>query len=242
MSVVASAQDPLIVDHLSARLGDFRLHDISFNIEAGQVTALLGHNGAGKTTTLRLIMGLVRKDLGHVSLRGLDHQRDEKEFKQRIGFVQEESFFYNAMTVAEFAAFASSFYCDWNQELSQRLLRTLDLPRDKKLGELSKGMRTKVSLLVALSHEPSVLLLDEPTSGLDPRAKVETLNLLQRAAHEGGTAVLFSTHNLHEVDQIADRVVIIDRGRVVADESLDSLRRKTGASWNLQHYYLELVQ
>jgi ABC-2 type transport system ATP-binding protein len=242
MSVVASAQDPLIVDHLSTRLGDFHLHDISFHIEPGQVTALLGHNAAGKTTTLRLVMGIVRKDLGHVSLGGLDHQRDEKEFKQRIGFVQEESFFYKAMTVAEFAAFASSFYCDWNQELSQQLLQTLDLPRDKKLGELSNGMRTKVSLLVALSHEPSVLLLDEPTSGLDPRAKVETLSLLQRAAHEGGTAVLFSTHNLHEVDQIADRVIILDRGRVVADESLTTLRGKSGASWNLQHYYLELVQ
>lgn len=242
MSVAASAQDPLIVDHLSARLGDFHLHDISFNIQPGQVTALLGHNGAGKTTTLRLIMGLVRKDLGHVSLRGLDHLRDEKEFKLRIGFVQEESFFYGAMTVAEFAAFASSFYCDWNKELSQRLLQTLDLPSDKKLGELSKGMRTKVSLLVALSHEPSVLLLDEPTSGLDPRAKVETLNLLQEAAHEGGTAVLFSTHNLHEVDQIADRVIILDRGRVVADESLATLRHKTGTTWNLQNYYLELVQ
>jgi ABC-2 type transport system ATP-binding protein len=102
-------------------------------------------------------------------------------------------------------------------------------------------MRTKVSLVVALSHQPSVLLLDEPTSGLDPRARVETLKLLQRVAHEDGTAVLFSTHNLHEVDQIADRVIIVDRGRVLADESLSALRHRFGTSWNLEQYYLELV-
>ncbi|MGB9074532.1 MAG: ABC transporter ATP-binding protein [Terriglobales bacterium] len=242
MNAAPVAQDSLIVDHLSARLGDFQLKDISFNVEGSQVTALLGHNGAGKTTTLRLIMGIVRKDFGHVSLSGLDHLRDEKEFKRRIGFVQEESFFYNGMTVAEFVAFASCFYCDWNKGLSQHLLQTLDLPGDKKLGQLSKGMRTKVSLVVALSHEPRVLLLDEPTSGLDPRARVEILQLLQRAAHGGGTAVLFSTHNLHEVDQTADRLIIVDRGRVLADENLSTLRCKTGASWNLEHYYLELVQ
>jgi ABC-2 type transport system ATP-binding protein len=146
------------------------------------------------------------------------------------------------MTVREFCAFVSRFYCDWNKELSQQLLQTLDLPGDKKLGQLSKGMRAKVSLVVALSHEPSVLLLDEPTSGLDPRARVEILKLLQRAAHEGGTAVLFSTHNLHEVDQIADRVIIVDRGRVLADESLAALRCRTGSSWSLEQYYLELVQ
>src|ERR1035438_676099 len=100
-------------------------------------------------------------------------------------------------------------------------------------------MRTKVSLVVALSHQPSVLLLDEPTSGLDPRARVETLKLLQRVAHEDGTAVLFSTHNLHEGDQIADRVIIVDRGRVLADESLSALRRRFGTSWNLEQYRSE---
>jgi ABC-2 type transport system ATP-binding protein len=242
MSVGSIAQDPLIVHRLSARLGDFQLHHLSFKIEPGQVTALLGHNGAGKTTTLRLIMGIVRKDFGHVSLGGFDHLRDEKEFKRRVGFVQEESFFYNGMTVAEFIAFASYFYCDWNKELSEHLLETLELPRNKKLGQLSKGMRTKVSLVVALSHEPSVLLLDEPTSGLDPRARVETLKLLQRVAHEDGTAVLFSTHNLHEVEQIGDHVIVVDRGRVLADENLSALRYQTGTSWNLERYYLELVQ
>jgi ABC-2 type transport system ATP-binding protein len=237
-----AVRDPLIVDSLSARLGEFHLDAISFQIEPGEVTALLGHNGAGKTTTLRLIMGIVRKDAGHVSLGGLDHVRDEKEFKQRIGFVQEESFFYSRMTVADFCAFASSFYCDWNDELLRQLLDTLDLPGNRKLGQLSKGMRMKVGLVVALSHEPDVLLLDEPTSGLDPRSRVELLKLMQTTAHDRGRAVLFSSHNLHEVDRIADRVIIVDRGRVLADERLAALRGATGESWSLEDHYLGLVQ
>jgi ABC-2 type transport system ATP-binding protein len=238
----ASARDPLIVDGLSARLGGFQLGALSFRVEPAQVTALLGHNGAGKTTTLRLIMGLVRKDFGQVSLGGLDHVRDEIEFKRRIGFAQEEGFFYNAMTVAEFCAFVAPFYSGWNEALAWQLLRTLELPADKKLGQLSKGMRTKSGLVAALAHQPGVVLLDEPTSGLDPRARVETLKLMQRAAHEGGAAVLFSTHNLYEVEQIADRLIVVDQGRVVAEEGLAALRRGARSPWSLERYYLELVR
>jgi ABC-2 type transport system ATP-binding protein len=242
MTASSVAQTPLRIDRLSARLGEFHLHAISFRVEPGQVTALLGHNGAGKTTTLRLIMGIVRKDSGQVTLGGLDHLRDEKAFKQRVGLVQEESFFYARMTVEEFCAFVSPFYSGWNEERSRQLRHSLDLPGNRKLGQLSKGMRMKVGLVTALSHAPSALLLDEPTSGLDPRARVEILRLLSQLAHENGTAVLFSTHNLHEVDQIADRVIVVDRGRVLADESLAALRGGAGPSWSLEDYYLEMVQ
>jgi ABC-2 type transport system ATP-binding protein len=235
------AQDPLIVDRLGVRLGDFQLDNISLHVEPAKVTALLGHNGAGKTTLCRLIMGIVRKDSGTVSLGGFDHWRHEKEFKQRVGFLQEESYFYNGMTVGEFVAFVSRFYRHWNRELSQHLLRSFNLPGDKKLGELSRGSCVKVNLVVTLAHEPRVLLLDEPTSGLDPRACHESLRLLQTIAHEEGRAVLFSTHHLHEVEQIADRVILLDRGRVRADESLPSLRRVAGPSWSLEQYYLERV-
>ena len=236
------AQDPLIVDRLSVRLGTFQLDNISFHLEPAKVTALLGHNGAGKTTLCRLIMGIVRKDSGNVSLAGFDHWRREKEFKQRVGFLQEESYFYNGMTVGEFVAFVSHFYRHWNGELAERLLRTFDLAGDKRLGELSRGTRLKVNLLVTLAHEPSVLLLDEPTSGLDPRARHECLRLLQTMAHADARAVLFSTHDLHEAEQIADRVILLDRGRVLADESLASLRCVAGPSWSLEQYYLERVQ
>ena len=242
MNKAFHAQDPLIVDRLAVRLNGFHLENISFRIEPGQVTALLGHNGAGKTTTLRLLMGMVRKDSGQVSLASLDHVRDEKEFKRRVGFVPEECFFYGAMTIAEFLTFASRFHRDWDSDQMEYLLRTFNLDKDKKLGQLSKGMRMKVSLTAALSHQPDVLLLDEPTSGLDPRSQAETLRLLKMVAHENRTAVLISTHNLHEVEEIADRMILLDQGRVLADESLAALRCSTGESWNLEQYYLERVQ
>ena len=241
MAAASVTRDPLIVDRLRTRVGDFQLDNISFHIEPGQVTALLGHNGAGKTTTFRSIMGIVRKDCGSISLGRFDHVRDEKQFKQRVGFVQEESFFYSGMTVAELANFVSRFYSHWNRDLSERLLQTFDLPRHRKLGQLSKGMRAKAALVLALSHEPTVLLLDEPTSGLDPRSRLETLKLLQTVAHEDGTAVLFSTHNLHEVERTADRVIIVDQGRVLADDSLGALRGSAGSPWSLEQYYLEMV-
>jgi ABC-2 type transport system ATP-binding protein len=111
----------------------------------------------------------------------------------------------------------------------------------KRLAELSKGTRTKVSLLAAVSHGPDVLLLDEPTSGLDPRSRAEVLRLLKTMAHAEGRAVLFSTHNLSEVEQIADRVIVVERGRIIVNERLEELRRSAGSAWTLENYYLELV-
>jgi ABC-2 type transport system ATP-binding protein len=231
----------LVVDGLSARIGSFHLDGVSFTVQPGQVTALLGHNGAGKTTTFRLIMGLVRKDGGRVSFGGLDHVRDEIEFKRHVGFVQEESFFYGAMTVSELAAFVSPFYDNWNKELAEGLIAQFGLPTNKKVAEFSKGMRTKTGIVLALSHEPRILLLDEPTSGLDPRARVEILAWLRRVARERGKAVLFSTHNLHEVERVADRILIVDRGRLLADDDLAGLRERGGTGWTLERTYLELV-
>jgi ABC-2 type transport system ATP-binding protein len=233
--------DELVVDRLSVRLGRFHLNSLSFRVAPGQITALLGHNGAGKTTTFRAIMGMVRKDSGDVRLGALDHVRDEREFKRQAGFVQEESFFYGAMTAGDLVRFVAPFYVNWDSGLADRLIQAFDLPRDVKLSRFSKGMRMKTSLVIALSHSPRVLLLDEPTSGLDPRARVEVLTRLRSVAHEGGAAVLFSTHNLHEVDRVADRVVVVDRGRLLADEDLATLRQRGGAPWTLEQYYLELV-
>lgn len=241
MMAFSDLQDGLVVDRLALRLGRFRLDAVSFRVAPGQVTALLGHNGAGKTTTFRSMMGMVRKDSGEVRLGALDHLRDEKEFKTQVGFVQEESFFYGSMTIGELVAFVAPFYANWDRSLSDHLIQTFDLPRDEKLARFSKGMRMKASLLIALSHSPRVLLLDEPTSGLDPRSRVQILARLQRTAHEDGAAVLFSTHNLHEVDRVADRVIVVDHGRILANQDLAALRREGDQLWTLEQYYLELV-
>jgi ABC-2 type transport system ATP-binding protein len=234
------ACEALVVQDLRVELHGFTLHGLSFRLEPGSVTVLLGHNGAGKTTTLRVIMGMIRKDAGSVRIGKLDHVRDEPEFKRRIGFVPEEGHFYARMTVGEYLSFVAQFYPRWSPERSAALASSLSLTLEKPLGELSKGMRTKAGLVAALAHDPDVLLLDEPTSGLDPRSRAELLHCLRTAASERGRAVLFSTHNLHEAQQIGDRVLILENGRLLADRALSGLCAKDGAA-SLERYYLELV-
>ena len=229
----------MTVDRLSVEFKGFRLNNISFNLKPGSITGLLGHNGAGKTTVLRLIMGMIRKDGGQVRIGNLDHILEEKKYKSRIGFVPEESFFYGRMTVAEFAGFAAALFSDWNPGRSRELMVKLHLDPAKRMGELSKGNRMKVSLLIALSHEPDVLLLDEPTSGLDPRTRAEILKLMEDIAHKEGRAVLMSTHNLRELEQIADRVIVVENGTILADENVSSFRDGHGS---LEEYYLEITQ
>jgi len=236
--------EPLVVENLSVAFPRFHLRSISLRLEPGKITGLLGHNGAGKTTTLRLIMGLVRKDSGSVTLGKLDHVVDEKQFKSRVGFVPEDGFFYDRMKVNELVSFARSFYPEWDQQVCEELSKTLDLDTGRRIRELSKGNRAKLSLLLAFAHSSDVMLLDEPTSGLDPRSRSEVLRLIREAASNQGRAILFSTHNLHEVEQLADRIVIIDHGKLLVNDTLDNLRARSGSDshWSLEQHYLSLVK
>lgn len=233
----------LTVTNLSVKLKGFELGPLTFSLKTGQVTVLLGHNGAGKTTTMRLLIGLIRKNQGSVKLGTLTHD-DEIAFRNRIGFVPEEAFYYRNMTVGEVVQFTSSFYPDWNNERCQMLGQLLSLDFSKKIRHLSKGTRMKLSLLLALTRDPDVLLLDEPTSGLDPRSRAEVLKMIKSAAHTDGQAVLFSTHNLGEAEQVADHLLVVDRGRIIASEEMAAIQAQIGAGskGSLESYYLRMVQ
>jgi ABC-2 type transport system ATP-binding protein len=239
----AGTRESLTVDGICIGFSGFKLQDISFSVPAGAVTALLGHNGAGKTTTLRAMMGLLKKDAGQVRLGTLSHE-SEIAFRNRVGFVPEEGSFYRQMTVREIAAFAAPFYTSWNAQRCSELAATLGLDMNAKLGVLSKGTRMKVSVLLAFAHDPDALLLDEPTSGLDPRSRADVAALIRDAAQARGCAVVMSTHDLKEVEQIADRVVVIDRGRVLVERAMEELRSSAGPGreWSLERYYLEVVR
>jgi ABC-2 type transport system ATP-binding protein len=238
VSVAAVDAQALVVDGLRVDLPGFTIGPVSFTVPPGTIIGFLGENGAGKTTTLKLIMGMLRKSGGSTRIGALDHRRDEAAFKRRLGFVSEETYLYAAMTIGETVDFVARFHDDWDGRYADRLLRELGLHPAMIAGTLSKGMRTKLSLVLALSHHPSVLLLDEPTSGLDPRMRVEVLQLLERAAHQRGCGVLFSTHSVEEVERIADRVLILRRGAIVADGELATLRASRGASWSLEQFFL----
>ena len=201
---------------------------LNMQVPAGSICGFLGRNGAGKTTTLKLLLGMARPASGRARVFGLDADAPASsvEIRRRTGFVSEDKDLYNYMTVAEMIRFTAAFYPRWRDDLEKRYLRSFELPADRKVKSLSRGMRTKLALLLALARGADLLILDEPTSGLDPAAIEEVLQALVAHVASERMSVFFSSHQIAEVDQIADYVVIIDRGRVVVSGALDDLRER----------------
>ncbi|MBI3209762.1 MAG: ABC transporter ATP-binding protein [Candidatus Solibacter usitatus] len=221
--------DPLIIDtnELHKSYGDVNaLCGLNLQVPPGSICGFLGRNGAGKTTTIKLLLGMARPTGGCASVFGLDvcARRASVEIRRRTAFVSDDKNLYGYMTVEEMIRFTKAFFPRWRVDAEKRYLRKFELPPDRKIKALSRGMRGKLALLLALSRGAELLILDEPTSGLDPAMTEEVLQAL--VAHVAGeeTTVFFSSHQIHEVDQIADRVTIIDRGRTVLAGALDDLR------------------
>lgn len=199
------------------------LRDVSFSVPAGSVTAVLGANGAGKTTAIRCMLGLERSDSGSIELMGMDPIRDSLEIRQRVGYVAEKPALYEWMTISEIGWFASGFYPTGYETEFKRWCERFHLPGDSKIKALSKGMRSKVALALALAHQPELLILDEPTSGLDPLVRREFLESMIGVAAEGRT-VLLCSHQVAEVERVADAVVVLINGRLVCSNRLDDLK------------------
>ena len=201
---------------------------LNLQVPAGSIYGFLGRNGAGKTTTIKVLLGMTRPTSGEARVFGLraDAQDASVTIRRRTGFVSEEKDLYDFMTVDGIVRFTAAFYPRWRADVAERFLRTFELPLDRKVKALSRGMRTKLALLLALSRGAELLILDEPTSGLDPAVTEEVLQSLVGHVAREGLTVFFSSHQIAEVDQIADHVVIIDRGRVVVSGALDDLRER----------------
>jgi ABC-2 type transport system ATP-binding protein len=217
--------NPVIrLDRVVKRFGrQTALDEFSLEVPPGVVFALLGENGAGKTTALRIMLGLTKPDAGQSEVLGLDSQRRGLEIRRRIGYVPEQPTLYDWMTVGEIGWFTSGFYGDGFLPRYQQLTEGFDLTPSGRLKELSKGMRAKVSLALAMAHNPDLLVLDEPTSGLDALVRRQFLeSMVDRAAAE--QTVLLSSHQIGEVERVADMVAIIRRGRLVLVERLDDLK------------------
>ena len=204
------------------------LRGLDLQVPAGSICGFLGRNGAGKTTTMKILLGMVHPTSGHARVLGLaaESPLESVEIRRRTGFVGEEKDLYGHMTVDEIVRFTAAFFPRWRADLQQRYLRKFELPLPRKVKALSRGMRTKLALLLALCRGAELLILDEPTSGLDPAVSEEVLKVIVGQVADEGTTVFFSSHQIAEVDQIADRVAIIDRGRAVVAGELDELRAK----------------
>jgi ABC-2 type transport system ATP-binding protein len=201
------------------------LVDVSFDVPRGVVFALLGENGAGKTTAIRIMLGLTDAGAGRAEVLGLDCRTRGQDIRRAVGYVPERLTLYDWMTVHEIGWFTAGFYGNGFLPKYHDLIKAFELPERRKIKELSKGMRAKVALSLAMGHEPDLLILDEPTSGLDTMVRREFLESMIDVAAAGRT-VLLSSHQISEVERVADIVAILRGGRLVLVEPLDELKRQ----------------
>ena len=218
------------IHHLTKIYGDqIAVDDISFEIGEGEIVGFLGPNGAGKSTTMKVATGYIPPTHGLVDIGGFDVVANPGRVKEIIGYLPEHNPLYTDMYVHEFLSFVGKIYGMRGKALSGRVSEIIALcgltgEQNKKIEFLSKGYRQRVGLAQALIHDPKVLILDEPTSGLDPNQLMEIRKLIRDVSLN--KTVLFSTHILQEVEALCDRVIVIKKGRVVADDSLQNLRAR----------------
>ena len=206
--------------------GNPALRGLNLAVPRGSICGFLGRNGAGKTTTLKLLLGMLRPDAGKISLFGEDGGSEAFSIaaRRRIGFVSEDKELYPFMNVGQTIRFTRPFFPNWRRDLEEKYLELFLLPLMKAVPKLSKGMCTQLMLLLAMARGAELLMMDEPTSGLDPAMTEDILRALADLAADGETTIFFSSHQLAEVEQICDRVCIIDDGQAMIEGELDELK------------------
>jgi ABC-2 type transport system ATP-binding protein len=214
-------------DQLVKRFGaETVLHGVSLQVPEGGVYVLVGPNGAGKSTTFKILMDLLRADDGSATVLGLDPRTDGPRVRARIGYVPERfEWGYPWMRVGQLLEHHSAYFPSWDREYAARLVRLFDLRPDRRFASLSKGQTRRVHLTMALAHRPPLLVLDEPTDGLDPVMLDDTLGLLADHIAATPTTLLLSTHQVHDVDRLADHVGVMRDGRIILQAPRDVLRR-----------------
>lgn len=216
----------LEVKNLKKSYGDFRLNNLNFKLEKGYVMGFIGENGAGKSTTIKLIMNLIKKDNGNINIFGMDSVKDERKIKEKIGFVYDENVFYGMLTINEMKKIVAGFYKKWDENKFQVYIKNFELNPNKVIDELSKGMKIKFALALALSHGAELIIMDEPTSGLDPAFRSELMDILYNIIQDENMTIFFSTHITTDLEKIADYITFINKGELVFSESKDEVLEK----------------
>lgn len=213
--------------NLCRRFGSvLAVQDVNLAVPEGSVYGYLGRNGAGKTTTIQMLMGLLLPDQGTISVMGFDPFRQDVPMKRVVSYVPERVQMPDWMTVAGLMNFGAGVHPHWDKALAEELRQRLDLPADRKLGQLSRGMQGKAALLAALAPRPKLLILDDPTMGLDALVRREFMESIVAALSETGTTVFFSSHILEDVERMSDWIGILHEGRLVVQCSLEELQAK----------------
>lgn len=217
----------LQVENLTKQYTSFKLDHVSFSVPKGTIMGLIGENGAGKTTTLNAILDLINKDDGKVAFWGQELS-SSKQLKENIGIVFDDINFYEALTPSKVGKISSAAYRQWDERLYQDYLKRFQLPADKKIKSLSKGMKMKLGIAIALSHKPKLLILDEATSGLDPVMRDDILDVFLEFVQDEDHSILMSSHITTDLEKVADYITFIHEGKVLFCKTKDELRYHYG--------------
>ncbi len=213
---------------VSKDYGDFKLDDVSFSVPEGSVCGFIGQNGAGKTTTIRIILDAINRDSGEVYVFGKSMDKDSALLRENIGVVFDEMGFHDFLTARQINTIMKNVYKNWNEKKYFEYLKLFSLPTKKACGSFSRGMRMKLQIATALSHNAKLLIMDEPTSGLDPIVRNEMLQIFREYVVEEDHTILLSSHITGDLEKLADEVVFIDGGKIVLKGNKDEILEKHG--------------
>lgn len=221
--------DILKIKGLKKSLNDFYFGPLDLNIKRGSIVGYIGENGAGKSTTIKLILGDMKKDSGEIYIFGKKIEDLTEDEKKKIAFVFEDFFFPQELNIKEVEKFHSMYYGNfWEKETFDKLLKRFNLPEKKKISTFSRGMKMKLSLILALSHKAELLILDEATSGLDPVARDDILDILLEFIQDENKSIMISSHILSDLEKIADEIAFLHRGKLIFVENKDKLKEDYG--------------
>lgn len=218
----------IVIKNVKKHYPEFELGPVSLQIPQGAIMGLIGENGAGKTTMIKLILNLIQRDGGEISVFGMDNKKDEIKIKEQIGVVLDESMFYDGLKAKNVSAMMKRIYHNWEEETFFRYLQRFDISFKKTIKEYSKGMKMKLSLAVALSHQAKLLILDEPTGGLDPVIRNEILDIFMEFIMKEENSILISSHITTDLEKICDYITFLNKGRIVLSENKDELLNEYG--------------
>ena len=223
-------KDILEVTNLNKKYSDFELKNINIKLPKGMIMGLIGENGAGKSTTIKSILNVINTDSGEIKIFEKDNRKYEKEIKEEIGVVLDDSFLSEYLNPNDINKIMKNIYKNWDEKLYFNYVEKFKLPKDKISKEYSSGMKMKLKIAVALSHHPKLLILDEPTSGLDPIARNEILDIFQDFIQDEENGILVSSHITSDLEHIADYITFISEGKIVFTKTRDELLDNYGIS------------
>ncbi|MCZ8540792.1 ABC transporter ATP-binding protein [Psychrobacillus psychrodurans] len=206
--------------NVTKKFKDFSVKNIDLQVKQGFVTGFIGANGAGKSTSIKMMMNLLRPDVGEIKLFGLDYKKHEKAIKERIGFVYDGNVFFEGLNMKDIKRIVAPAYKHWDDKVFYQYIEKFELPLNKAIKTFSKGMQMKASLAIALSHHAELIIMDEPTAGLDPIFRRELLGILQELMIDGNRTIFFSTHITTDLDRIADYIAFMQSGELVFNQSI----------------------